>query len=100
MAGIRTFGLTGLLGGLIGVVSLKLTVAFAGLAFAGFAALAVIGHWISSNREEAQLGITTEVALLLTLALGLLSTLGFPLIAAASADVITLLLTFKPILHS
>ena len=99
VAGIRTFGLTGLLGGVIGVVSLKLTVAFAGLAFAGFAALAVAGHWISSNREEAQLGITTEVALLVTLTLGLLSTLGFPLIAAASAVVTTILLGLKPVLH-
>lgn len=99
VAGIRTFGLTGLLGGVIGVVSLKLTVAFAGLAFAGFAALVVAGHWISSNREEAQLGITTEVALLVTLALGLLSTLGFPLIAAASAVVTTILLGLKPVLH-
>ncbi|MGK0674628.1 MAG: MgtC/SapB family protein [Halothiobacillaceae bacterium] len=99
VAGIRTFGLTGLLGGVIGVVSLKLTVAFAGLAFAGFAALVVAGHWISSNRQEAQLGITTEVALLVTLALGLLSTLGFPLIAAASAVVTTILLGLKPILH-
>lgn len=99
VAGIRTFGLTGLLGGVIGVVSLKLSVAFAGLAFAGFAALVIVGHWISSNREEAQLGITTEVALLLTLALGLLSTLGFPLIAAASAVVTTILLGLKPILH-
>ncbi len=99
VAGIRTFGLTGLLGGVIGVVSLKLTVAFAGLAFAGFAALVVAGHWISSNREEAQFGITTEVALLVTLALGLLSTLGFPLIAAASAVVTTILLGLKPVLH-
>jgi uncharacterized membrane protein (DUF4010 family) len=99
VAGIRTFGLAGLLGGVIGVVSLKLTVAFAGLAFAGFAALVVAGHWISSNREEAQLGITTEVALLVTLALGLLSTLGFPLIAAASAVVTTILLGLKPVLH-
>ncbi|MEF3192694.1 MAG: MgtC/SapB family protein [Halothiobacillaceae bacterium] len=99
VAGIRTFGLTGLLGGVIGVVALKLNAAFAGLAFAGFAALIVVGHWIASNREEAQLGITTEVALLVTLALGLLSTLGFPLIAAASAVVTTILLGLKPVLH-
>jgi len=99
MAGIRTFGLTGLLGGVIGVIALKLTVAFAGLAFAGFAALVVVGHWISSNREEAQLGITTEVALLVTLVLGLLSTLGFPHIAAASAVITTILLGLKPVLH-
>lgn len=99
VAGIRTFGLTGLLGGLIGVVALKLTVGFAGFAFAGFAALVVAGHWISSRNDESQLGITTEVALLVTLSLGLLSTLGFPLIAAASAVVATILLGLKPILH-
>ncbi|HET19891.1 MAG TPA: MgtC/SapB family protein [Chromatiales bacterium] len=99
VAGIRTFALTGLLGGLIGVVALKLTVGFAGLAFAGFAALVVAGHWISSRNDDSQLGITTEVALLVTLSLGLLSTLGFPLIAAASAVVTTILLGLKPVLH-
>lgn len=99
VAGIRTFGLTGLLGGVIGVVSLELGVTFAALAFAGFAALVVASHVISSSRGETSLGITTEVALLITLVLGLLCTLGYPMIAASSAVVATLLLGLKPILH-
>ncbi len=100
VAGIRTFGLAGLLGGLIGLASLKLTVAFAGLAFVGFAGLVIVGYWQAVRNDADQLGMTTEVALLMTFTLGLLSTLGYPLIAAASAVIVTILLGLKPVLHA
>ncbi|MEW6765822.1 MAG: MgtC/SapB family protein [Pseudomonadota bacterium] len=100
VAGIRTFALAGLLGGLIGLASVELSESFAGLSFAGFTALVVASHWLSSSQSKAELGITTEVALLLTFALGLLSSLGYPLIAAASAVVVTILLGLKSVLHA
>ena len=100
VAGIRTFGLAGLLGGLIGLLSLKLTVAFAGFAFIGFAGLVIASYWLGLRNNSDQLGITTEVALLMTFTLGLLSTSGYPLIAAASAVIVTILLGLKPVLHA
>ena len=100
VAGIRTFGLAGLLGGLIGLLSLKLTVVFAGFAFIGFAGLVIASYWLGLRNNSDQLGITTEVALLMTFTLGLLSTSGYPLIAAASAVIVTILLGLKPVLHA
>ncbi len=100
VAGIRTFALAGLLGGLIGVLSTQLTATLAGVGFASFTALVVASHWLSSSRDQSELGITTEVALLLTFALGVLSTLGYPMIAAASAVVVTILLGLKSALHA
>lgn len=100
VAGIRTFGLAGLLGGLIGLLSLKLTATFAGLAFIGFAGLVIASYWLALRNNSDQLGITTEVALLMTFTLGLLSTSGYPLIAAASAVIVTILLGLKPVLHA
>ena len=100
VAGIRTFGLAGLLGGLIGLLSLKLTVVFAGFAFIGFAGLVIASYWLGLRNNSDQLGITTEVALLMTFTLGLLSTSGYPLIAAASAVIVTILLGLKPMLHA
>lgn len=100
VAGIRTFGLAGLLGGLIGLLSLKLTATFAGLAFIGFAGLVIASYWLALRNNSDQLGITTEIALLMTFTLGLLSTSGYPLIAAASAVIVTILLGLKPVLHA
>ncbi|MEW6444831.1 MAG: MgtC/SapB family protein [Pseudomonadota bacterium] len=100
VAGIRTFALAGLLGGLIGLLSGPLTPVFAGIAFASFAALIVASYWLSSIRDPTERGITTEVALLLTLSLGLLSTLGYPLVASATAVIVTILLGLKSVLHA
>lgn len=100
IAGIRTFALTGLLGGLIGLLAVKLNAAFAGLAFVAFAALVIVSYMMGTRRSDTQLGITTEVALLMTLALGMLSTAGYPIIAAAIAVIVTTLLGLKSMLHA
>ncbi|MEW5839100.1 MAG: MgtC/SapB family protein [Pseudomonadota bacterium] len=103
VAGLRTFGLIALSGGLTGLLAAKLGAAFAALGLMGFAALVVVSYWLD-NRAPApdghlDRGITTEVAMLATFLLGLCATLGEPLLAAISAVVITALLGFKPILH-
>ncbi len=101
VAGIRTFGLSALSGGLVGVLSTSLGTLFAAFGLLSFAGLVMVGYWLDNNREsgETDRGMTTEVALLSSFILGMLATLGQPLVAAISAVVITTLLSLKPQLH-
>ncbi|MCJ8170143.1 MgtC/SapB family protein [Atopomonas sediminilitoris] len=99
-AGIRTFGLTGLLGGLSALLShtpLGLP-AWLGL-FLAFASLVALAYYGDLQRNGQQ-GLTSEVALLLTYLLGSLALFGYPIIAAAGAVVTALLLSLKPMLHN
>lgn len=102
VAGIRTFGLAALTGGLVGVLTATLGALFAGLALVSFAALVIIGYWLDTHpsAREPDRGMTTELALLTSFILGLTATLGQPLIAAISAVIITTLLGLKPLLHA
>ena len=103
VAGLRTFGLIALSGGLAGVLAATLGAVFAALGLIGFAALVVVSYWLDNRAPtpdgHLDRGITTEVAMLTTFLLGLCATLGEPLLAAISAVVITALLGFKPVLH-
>jgi len=102
VAGVRTFGLTALTGGLVGVLGSALGPLFMGLALLSFAALVIVSYWLenAAPAQEPDRGITTEVALITTFILGLSATAGQALIAAISAVVITTLLGLKPILHA
>jgi len=102
VAGVRTFGLTALTGGLVGVLGSALGPLFMGLALISFAALVIVSYWLenAAPAQEPDRGITTEVALITTFILGLSATAGQALIAAISAVVITTLLGLKPILHA
>jgi uncharacterized membrane protein (DUF4010 family) len=106
VAGVRTFGLTALSGGLVGVLGSALGPLFMGLALISVAALVIVSYWLENaaparpSDREPDRGITTEVALITTFILGLSATAGHALIAAISAVVITTLLGLKPILHA
>ncbi len=102
MAGIRTFGLAALTGGLVGLLAASLGAVFAGLGLLGFAALVVLGYWLDTHpvAREPDRGMTTELALLTSFILGMSATLGQPLIAAISAVIVTTLLGLKPLLHA
>ncbi len=97
VAGFRTFGLIGLLGGLATMLPGQWSLAVP-VAFAGVATLAALGYWRQSRREH-HLGYTTEVAALVTFALGVLAGFGRYEAASATAVVVALLLSFKPELH-
>ncbi|NBC47285.1 MAG: DUF4010 domain-containing protein [Gammaproteobacteria bacterium] len=97
-AGVRTFGLIGLLGGAGGVIAQTLSPLVLGLMFVALAAIAV-GSFLFHVRETGETGSTTLVAELLAFALAALSTLGHQAEAASAAVVSTLLLGFKPQLH-
>jgi uncharacterized membrane protein (DUF4010 family) len=98
-AGVRTFGLIGLLGGVAGLLAAKMTAAVLGWAFAGLAAAAVAGYVLNA-RETGESGTTTLVAMLLAFGLGALAALGQRTTAASAAVVATLLLGLKPQLHA
>ena len=100
LAGLRTFGLTGLLGGLMGLLSLATGPLPIGLVFIGLAILLGAAYVRTTQPQpDSDISITTMVALLLTYALGALATRGEVALAAAAAVIATLLLDMKATLH-
>ncbi len=98
IAGLRTYGLIGLLGGALALLSDMVGSWAMGLAFIGLAGvLATV--YVVNLRERNDVGITSLVAALLTFTLGALAATGEVTIAVASAVVATLLLSHKPLLH-
>ena len=97
-AGIRTFSLVGLLGGLFGVLSLggdRILLA------AGFITTsAVMGAFIwREHAREGVYGATTMVAALVTFVLGAVAVLGDMRVAAGAGVVTVGLLAYKTTLH-
>lgn len=98
IAGIRTFALIGLFGGICGFLGSELggMVLAAGiLATAGFLAL---GYW-RCVQVHHRIGLTTIVAGLVVFGSGAAAVRGYPAVAAAVVVVTTLLLSLKPALH-
>ncbi len=92
-AGVRTFGLVGLLGGMLGYLgSPPLTAVGAG----SVGLLALVAYVV--NREDKDRGVTTEVAMMVTFSLGVLSERE-PTVAAATGVIVTVLLALRNPLH-
>lgn len=99
VAGVRTFGLIGLLGGASGLLAQILQPPVYGFVFLGVVAMMTAAYAVNySGAQDA--GVTSLVAALLTFALGTLAALGETVTAAAGAVLAVLLLGFKPQLHS
>lgn len=98
VAGIRTFGLAGLFGGLA-AVSINQLDSLAWVAMFGMLALLVIVGYLIDAQRSGDYGMTTEVALLLTFVLGSLAVAESRELAAACAIVVALLLSLKARLH-
>lgn len=98
VAGVRTFALTGFLGGVAAVLGLVAGDIVLAAAFLLFAAL-LIAAWVSRPRDADDWGTTTEVAQLLTFALGALAVRGDMDLAAAGGVVVLALLSMKEKLH-
>lgn len=98
IAGIRTFGLIGLLGG----IASHLDGIYSGPVLAvAFGALSLIvgATLIVSRRAMTDRGITTSVAAIITFALGTMAAYGELALAGACAVVMTIILGLKPTLH-
>lgn len=98
IAGVRTFALTGLLGGITGWLTSLTGPLVLGLALTGLALLLAASYW-AQLREDDDFGLTTEIAMMLSFVLGAASVLGEMAPAAAVAVIAALLLAMKPMLH-
>lgn len=98
IAGLRTYGLIALLGGLWGILAQQAGILLMGFAFLSITSVLLIAYSISLKRFE-DYSITSMVASLITFTLGALTVFGHTMLASATAVVITLLLGFKPLLH-
>jgi len=94
VAGFRTFGLLGLLGGLVALLPL----AFGAALLLGAAATLVAGYVRESTAERHS--ATGTIAGLLTLALGAFAAAGHAVEALAAAAVLVLLLALRHRLHA
>lgn len=101
VAGIRTFSLVGLLGGVWTEVSQFTSEWILAGAFLALAALVIASYVVEARvEEEKDLGITTEVALLLTFALSSWAAFGYHAYALGTTVVVISLLSLKPTLHN
>ncbi|WXL27462.1 MgtC/SapB family protein [Ectopseudomonas mendocina] len=98
VAGIRTFALSSLLGAFAMLLGTHFGVAGWAVIFAGFAVL-VVASYCGEMSNKGDLGLTSEVALLITFLLGSLAMAGYAGVAAAGAVAVALLLSLKQVLH-
>ncbi|HUG60559.1 MAG TPA: MgtC/SapB family protein [Methylomirabilota bacterium] len=97
-AGLRTFALVGLFGGVAGALSSALGEVVFGLVFVGFAGAFASFHWLEARLEQ-NLSVTSVVAGLLTFLLGAYAVVGELRVAVAAAVAMTVLLALREQLH-
>ena len=97
-AGLRTFALSGLLGGMCGAILPLTSPAVLGLCFLAFAIVLTAFHWLEAKVNQ-DLGGTTVIAGLLTFILGAYAVLGDLQVAAAATVAMTVILALRDPLH-
>lgn len=99
VAGVRTFGLLGLAGGLIGLLTTGAALWVAVVASAGIISLVILGyrHRLASNPAERSM--TGSLVAILTIMLGTLATLELTRVAIVSTGAVLALLTSRTRLH-
>ncbi len=98
VAGFRTFGIIGLLGGLWAELAVFLSPVILGFGFLGFA-IVIITADIQARRATGDVGATTVIAALATFGFGALATTEAMDLAVAGTVLMTLLLGSKATLH-
>lgn len=98
IAGIRTFSLIGLLGGVWAMISQHVDGWIIGAAFLSVSALIIVAH-ILDFRENKDAGTTTAFAMMLTFALAAWAALGYEIMALGFTVIVIALLGYKPVLH-
>lgn len=96
-AGIRTYGLLGLAGGIAGALQSRAE-GLATVLLAATAALIVLGYWRSSQQDRAVSG-TGSLSGLITMACGFLAGTGAFALASAASGTTVLVLTLRTRLH-
>lgn len=101
VAGIRTFSLVGLLGGVTSSLAPYSGEWLIPVAFMSFTALVIASYIFEiKTHENDDIGITTEVALILTFLLGVWAALGNQIQALGVAVAVMAILSMKPFLHT
>ena len=98
IAGIRTFSIIGLLGGVWALLSGSLNDWMLAASFIAVSSLIVAAHIIDVRRNR-DVGTTTAFTMMLTFALSALAVIGQPVLAMAVTIVAVSLLGYKPMLH-
>ncbi len=98
-AGLRTFALTGLLGGMAALVSGATSPVILAAALLAYTA-SLAGFTYLEARHEKNFSVTGVVAGILTFVLGAYATLGSETIAVAAAVAMAILLALRDTLHS
>lgn len=100
-AGIRTFGLTALLGALSGLAGIAFGVWAIAAGFLGLAALIVLANFLKSRGDpDPDLGLTTEVAMLVVYLVGVIAMIGYRLESVVVAGSVMVLLHSKAPMHA
>lgn len=97
-AGIRTFALAGLLGGVAALLANQGGVWILAVVYLGISGLIATSYFLTAQKS-GDYGTTTELSLFITFILGALVVRGYELEALASAVTTTWLLGFKQELH-
>lgn len=98
IAGIRTFSLIGLLGGVTALLAQQSSALVIAAVFVPIVALIIVAY-VLEHKQSQDLGTTSAFAMMLVFALAAWSTYGYIVIAIATTVVVTALLGYKPTLH-
>ncbi len=98
VAGIRTYSLVGLLGGLVAILAEHYSPLLLGFAFIALVILACVA-FILQQKNSGDVSITGIVSLLVTFVLGSLAVVGEAVLAASAAVITALVLDNKKELH-
>ncbi|MGF1714256.1 MgtC/SapB family protein [Photobacterium chitinilyticum] len=99
IAGIRTYSLIGLLGGICGLLTLSFSEFFLAFSLLAFSVVIIVAY-IKSQKVKINLSITGLVGMLITFLLGSLAVVGEPVIAASAAVITAIILDNKKELHT
>jgi uncharacterized membrane protein (DUF4010 family) len=97
-AGLRTYALTGLLGGISAAISAVSSPLLLAAALVSFTGAFTLFAWHEATAER-NFSVTGVVAAILTFAIGAYAVLGDPLVAVAAAVAMAILLALKEPLH-
>jgi uncharacterized membrane protein (DUF4010 family) len=97
-AGIRTFSIIGLLGGISSMLASELSFWILAAALIAVSAMIIAAH-ILDVQEDQDVGTTTAFTMILTFILSAWAVLGYQLLALSTTVIVIALLGYKPVLH-
>lgn len=98
-AGVRTFTLIALSGGIWGILSEHIGATLLGAALLAFVMIILVGYY-QHVQQTGSLGLTTEMAAFVTFGVGVAVVKGYIMLSVAVTVVVVLLLSMKPKLHT